>query len=338
MSLRITAILASVSGLALSVSAALAQEVNVYSHRQPELVQPLFDAFTAQTGIAVNVAFVNKGMAERLKAEGARSPADLVMTVDIARLAQVVAAGVTQPVLSETLTANIPAAFCDADNQWFGLTSRARVVFASKDRVPDGAVSTYEDLADPKWKGRICSRAGTHDYNLALLAAVIDHHGVQAARNWAKGLHDNLAKRPEGGDRDQVKSIWAGECDISLGNTYYMGEMMANPDQRKWADSVRIIFPTFAEGGTHVNISGMAMTKSAPHREDALKLMEFLTSEPAQKIYAEINHEFPLRPGVARSELVESWGSFIPDSADLSSLAANRPQALKLMEEINFDG
>ena len=338
MSLRLTAILASVSGLALSVSAALAQEVNVYSHRQPELVQPLFDAFTAQTGIAVNVAFVNKGMAERLKAEGARSPADLVMTVDIARLAQVVAAGVTQPVISETLNTNIPAAFRDADNQWFGLTSRARVVFASKDRVADGAISTYEDLADPKWQGRICSRAGTHDYNLALLAAVIDHHGAQAARAWATGLHDNLAKRPEGGDRDQVKSIWAGECDISLGNTYYMGEMMADPDQRKWADSVRIIFPTFAEGGTHVNISGMAMTKSAPHREDALKLMEFLTSEPAQKIYAEINHEFPLRTGVARSELVESWGSFTPDTANLAALAAHRPQALKLMEEINFDG
>lgn len=338
MSLRVTAILASVSGLALCTGAALAQEVNVYSHRQPELVQPLFDAFTAQTGIAVNVAFVNKGMAERLKAEGARSPADLVMTVDIARLAQVVAAGVTQPVISETLNTNIPAAFRDADNQWFGLTSRARVVFASKDRVADGAVSTYEDLADPKWQGRICSRAGTHDYNLALLAAVIDHHGAQAARAWATGLHDNLAKRPEGGDRDQVKSIWAGECDISLGNTYYMGEMMADPDQRKWADSVRIIFPTFAEGGTHVNISGMAMTKSAPHREDALKLMEFLTSEPAQKIYAEINHEFPLRTGVERSELVESWGSFTPDTANLAALAAHRPQALKLMEEINFDG
>jgi iron(III) transport system substrate-binding protein len=338
MSLRVTAILASVSGLALCTGAALAQEVNVYSHRQPELVQPLFDAFTAQTGIAVNVAFVNKGMAERLKAEGARSPADLVMTVDIARLAQVVAAGVTQPVISETLNTNIPAAFRDADNQWFGLTSRARVVFASKDRVADGAISTYEDLADPKWQGRICSRAGTHDYNLALLAAVIDHHGAQAARAWATGLHDNLAKRPEGGDRDQVKSIWAGECDISLGNTYYMGEMMAAPDQRKWADSVRIIFPTFAEGGTHVNISGMAMTKSAPHREDALKLMEFLTSEPAQKIYAEINHEFPLRTGVARSELVESWGSFTPDTANLAALAAHRPQALKLMEEINFDG
>ena len=338
MSLRVTAILASVSGLALCTGAALAQEVNVYSHRQPELVQPLFDAFTAQTGIAVNVAFVNKGMAERLKAEGARSPADLVMTVDIARLAQVVAAGVTQPVISETLNTNIPAAFRDADNQWFGLTSRARVVFASKDRVADGAISTYEDLADPKWQGRICSRAGTHDYNLALLAAVIDHHGAQAARAWATGLHDNLAKRPEGGDRDQVKSIWAGECDISLGNTYYMGEMMAAPDQRKWADSVRIIFPTFAEGGTHVNISGMAMTKSAPHREDALKLMEFLTSEPAQKIYAEINHEFPLRTGVERSELVESWGSFTPDTANLAALAAHRPQALKLMEEINFDG
>ena len=338
MSLRVTAILASVSGLALCTGAALAQEVNVYSHRQPELVQPLFDAFTAQTGIAVNVAFVNKGMAERLKAEGARSPADLVMTVDIARLAQVVAAGVTQPVISETLNTNIPAAFRDADNQWFGLTSRARVVFASKDRVADGAVSTYEDLADPKWQGRICSRAGTHDYNLALLAAVIDHHGAQAARAWATGLHDNLAKRQEGGDRDQVKSIWAGECDISLGNTYYMGEMMAAPDQRKWADSVRIIFPTFAEGGTHVNISGMAMTKSAPHREDALKLMEFLTSEPAQKIYAEINHEFPLRTGVERSELVESWGSFTPDTANLAALAAHRPQALKLMEEINFDG
>jgi len=317
---------------------ALAEEVNVYSLRQPELVQPLFDRFTEETGIAVNVAFVEKGMVERLVSEGDRSPADLVMTVDIARLAQVVDAGVTQPVESETLKANIPAEFRDPGNQWFGLTTRARIVYASNERVKDGEVTTYEDLADPKWKGRLCTRSGTHDYNLGLTAAMIGHHGADQTRTWLEGLKANLAKKPQGGDRDQVKSIWAGECDIALGNSYYMGAMLADPEQKAWAESVRIVFPTFEGAGTHMNVSGMAMTKSAPNHEAALKLMEFLSSDEAQKIYAEANNEFPVKPGVERSDLVKSWGEFTPDAASLMDVAKARPEALKLMEEVNFDG
>ncbi|MCV2864663.1 Fe(3+) ABC transporter substrate-binding protein [Defluviimonas sp. WL0075] len=323
--------------LAIALPAA-AQEVNVYSHRQPELVQPLFDAFTQETGIEVNVAYVDKGMVERLVSEGSRSPADLVMTVDIARLAQIVDAGVTQPVESEVLAANIPAEFRDPGNQWFGLTSRARIVYASKERVADGEVTTYEDLADPKWQGRICTRPGTHDYNLGLMAGVIAHDGEEAAKEWATALRANLARKPEGNDRGQVKSIWAGECDISLGNTYYMGEMLADPEQKEWADSVRIVYPVFKDGGTHVNVSGVAMTKAAPHHDDALKLMEYLSSDAAQKIYAEINHEFPVKPGVPSSDLVESWGPFTPDSVNLMDLARLRPDALRIMEEVNFDG
>ena len=326
--------------LALCTTAlpALAEEVNIYSHRQPELIQPLIDAFTAETGITVNVAFIDKGMVERLQAEGDRSPADLVLTVDIARLTQVVEAGVTQPVQSEVLEANIPAAFRDAADHWFGLTTRARIVYASKERVADGDVTTYEDLADPKWKGRICTRSGTNDYNIALMSAVIAHKGPEAAKAWAEGLKANLARKPEGGDRDQVKAIWAGECDISLGNTYYMGQMVNDPEQKAWADSVRIVFPTFEGGGTHMNVSGVALTKAAPNKEAALKLMEWLTSDEAQKIYAETNHEFPVNPGVATSDLVAGWGSFTPDALPLTEVAANRATALRIMEEINFDG
>jgi iron(III) transport system substrate-binding protein len=286
----------------------------------------------------VNIAFVDKGMVERLVAEGDRSPADLVLTVDIARLTEVVNAGVTQPVESAVLTANIPAEFRDPGNQWFGLTSRARIVYASKDRIKPGEVTTYEDLADPKWKGRICTRSGTHDYNLALLSAIIDHDGADAAKAWAEGVKANLARKPAGGDRDQVKAIWAGECDIALGNTYYMGEMLDDPEQKEWAESVNIVFPTFTSGGTHMNISGVAMTKAAPNREAALKLMEFLASDEAQKIYAETNHEFPIKPGVPVSALVASWGPFTPDTLPLTEIAAQRPAALKIMEEINFDG
>ncbi|TKA96838.1 Fe(3+) ABC transporter substrate-binding protein [Cereibacter changlensis] len=330
----------SLLALALGSTAlpALAEEVNIYSHRQPELIQPLIDAFTAETGIDVNIAFVDKGMVERLQAEGDRSPADLVLTVDIARLMQVVDAGVTQPVQSEVLEANIPAEFRDPDDRWFGLTTRARIVYASKERVADGEVTTYEDLASDKWKGRICTRSGTNDYNVALLGAVIAHDGLEKAKTWVEGLKANLAKKPDGGDRDQVKSIWAGECDISLGNTYYMGQMVNDSEQKEWADSVRIVFPTFEDGGTHMNVSGVAMTKSAPNKDAALKLMEFLSSDEAQHIYAETNHEFPVKPGVERSELVASWGEFTPDTLNLMEVAAQRADALKLMEEVDFDG
>lgn len=320
-----------------SAAPALAEEVNIYSHRQPELIQPLLDAFTAETGITTNVAFVDKGMAERLTAEGDRSPADLVLTVDIARLTEVVDAGVTQPVTSAVLEANIPAEFRDPAGQWFGLTARARIIYASKDRVQTGEVTTYEDLADPKWQGRICTRSGTHDYNVALTAAIMAHHDEAFTTSWLEGVKANLARKPDGGDRDQVKAIWAGECDIAVGNTYYMGQMLADPEQAEWAGSVNVVFPTFADGGTHTNLSGVAMTKAAPNKVAALTLMEWLSGDAAQKIYAETNFEFPVKAGVARSELVQSWGTFTPDTKPLTDIAALRPAALRLIETVDFD-
>jgi iron(III) transport system substrate-binding protein len=334
MSMRVSLLALALTSTALPV---LADEVNIYSHRQPELIQPLLDAFTAETGVTTNVAFVDKGMVERLVAEGDRSPADLVLTVDVARLIEVVGAGVTQPVTSTVLDGNIPAEFRDPNNQWFGLTSRARIVYASKDRVKAGAVTTYEDLADPKWKGKICMRSGTHDYNVALTAAVLAHHDAAYTKTWLEGVKANLARKPNGGDRDQVKAIWAGECDIAIGNTYYMGEMLSDPEQSEWANAVNVTFPVFEGAGTHMNISGVAMTKAAPNHDAALKLMEWLSSDAAQKIYAETNYEFPVKPGVERSALVKSWGEFTPDGLSLAEVAAKRPDALKLIEEVDFD-
>ncbi|NND42478.1 MAG: Fe(3+) ABC transporter substrate-binding protein [Silicimonas sp.] len=330
-----------VSTIAAAATAlpAYADEVNIYSYRQPELIQPLLDAFTSETGIETNVAFVEKGLVERLKAEGRRSPADIILTVDISRLTEAKDAGVTQAVESEVLNAAIPAALRDDDNQWFGLTTRARIVYASKDRVAPGEVTTYEDLADPKWKGRICTRSGTHVYTLGLVGAMIEHNGVDATEDWLEGVKANLAKQPEGNDRAQVKSIWAGECDISLGNTYYMGAMLDDPEQQDWANAVRIEFPTFADGaGTHVNVSGVAMTAASPNQEEALKFMEFLTSPEAQSIYAGVVSEYPARADVAPSERVASWGDFEADTTSLTAIANERPEALKMVERVDFDG
>lgn len=331
-------IMAAVLALANSVPV-LAQDsvVNVYSYRQPELVLPLFNAFTDSTGIEVNVTFLNKGMVERLQAEGDRSPADLVMTVDISRLQSLVDAGVTQPVQSSYLESAIGPEFRDANGDWFALTLRARVVYASKERVSDGEITTYEDLANPKWNGKICMRSGTHPYNLALLSAVIAHHGEEAARTWLEAVRSNLARKPQGNDRAQVKAVWAGECDISLGNTYYMGKMLDDEEQTEWANSVRILFPVFENGGTHVNVSGMAMTKAAPNKANALRLMEFLASPEAQEIYAESNYEYPVDPSVSVSSLVASWGTPNRDSISLSEISALRPDSLRLVQEIDFD-
>lgn len=324
---------------ALAIAApALAQEVNVYSYRQPELLAPLTDAFTEATGIKVNVAFLEKGMVERLKAEGRRSPADLIFTVDISRLAAAVEAGVTQPVDSETLRANVPDAYHDPDGHWWGLTTRARIVYASKDRVAPGEVTTYEDLADPKWQGRICTRSGTHSYTIGLVSAMLHHHGAEKTTAWLEGVKANLARKPQGNDRAQVKAIWAGECDISLGNTYYMGQMLEDPEQLDWANSVNVLFPTFENAGTHVNISGVAMTASAPNRDNALKMMEFLTSPQAQEIYARANYEYPIAPGSSPSETVQGWGSFAADETNLMTIAGYRAEALRLVETVDFDG
>ncbi|TCP42294.1 Fe(3+) ABC transporter substrate-binding protein [Rhodovulum marinum] len=331
-----TALVATAATLTLAPAAQA--DVNIYSYRQPELIQPVLDAFTEATDIQTNVAFLDKGMVERLKAEGARSPADIILTTDISRLAEAVAAGVTQPVESDVLATAIPDYLRDSGNHWFGVTTRARIVYASKDRVDPGEVTTYEDLADPKWQGRICTRSGTHSYTLALVAAMIHHHGEEATRDWLKGLKANLARKPQGNDRAQVKAIWSGECDISLGNTYYMGQMLEDEEQKAWAESVNVLFPVFEGAGTHVNISGVAMTKSAPNQDDALKFMEFLASEQAQEVYASVVYEYPVAPGTEPSELVASWGSFTADDVNLMELASLRGAALRLVEEVDFDG
>ena len=319
-------------------STAVAQEVNVYSYREPALIQPLMDAFTAQTGVAVNVAFLNKGLIERLRAESRLSPADLVFTVDISRLHGVKDAGLTQPVQNDALTNNIPAEFRDPENHWFGLTTRARIIYASKDRVAPNEVTTYEDLADSKWKDRICTRSGTHSYMLALTAAYLHHHDEAETLDWLKAVKSNLARKPQGNDRAQVKAIWAGECDIALGNTYYMGQMLADPEQQDWANSVSVEFPIFEDAGTHVNVSGMALTKSAPNRGDAIRLMAFLASPKAQEIYAADNFEYPIAPGTEADPLVQSWGGFAADTVNLTTIAKLRSEALRLTELADFDG
>lgn len=324
--------------LILGAAPVFGSEINIYSYRQPFLIQPLTDAFTEQTGIKVNVAYLRKGMIERMKAEGKRSPADVVLTVDISRLAAVVEANLTQPVLNKTLEKNIPTIYRDPDNHWFGLTTRARIIYASKDKVSDGEVTTYENLADPKWKGRICTRSGTNAYTVALTSAIIHHHGAEKAEEWLRSVKNNLARKPQGNDRAQVKAIWAGECDISIGNTYYMGKMLKDPEQKAWADSVRIVFPVFENGGTHVNISGIALAKYSPNKENAVKLMEFLSSPEAQKIYAFANFEYPIAPNAEPAELVKNWGTFTPDDVNLMDLAKLRSTALKLTEIVDFDG
>lgn len=313
-------------------------DVNIYTTRQPELIEPVMEAFTAETGIHVNLAYVDGSIAEKLRAEGTRSPADLVMTVDIANLAQVIDTGIVAELHNDVLEAAIPAELRDPDGRWFALTTRARVIYASIDRVADGEITTYEDLTDPKWAGRICSRSGMHNYNLALLSAVIAHHGEEAATAWAAGLKENLARRPQGNDRAQVKAIWAGECDISIGNTYYMGKMLEDDEQIAWAQSVRLVFPSFEEGGSHVNISGVSLLDGAPNRDEAVQLLEFLVSPEAQAIYAEENFEYPVIEGAALSEVVASWGEITPDTVSLADVAAHRAAAVRIMEEVDFDG
>ena len=330
---------ASLGMMALS-PAASAAEVNLYSGRQPFLMKPLLEAFTKETGIKVNMVYLKKGMLERLKAEGANSPADLILTTDVGNLHNHVKAGLLQATRSSLLEANVPAQYRHPDGLWYGLTTRARIIFAHMERVKPGEVTTYEDLADPKMKGRICTRAGKHVYNVSLLASIIAAHGEAAAEAWARGVKANLARKPQGNDRSQVKAVYMGECDVAVGNTYYMGKMATNekkPEQKKWAASVNIIFPNQNGRGVHVNISGAGVTKSAKNKDNAIRLIEFLSGDAAQKIYAEGNFEYPVKAGVARHPLVASWGSFKADSVPLSSVAEHRTKATRIMDRVRFD-
>lgn len=313
--------------------------VNIYSYRQTGLLQPLLDDFTAKTGIQTRVLFASKGLDQRIASEGANSPADILMTVDIGRLSAAADLGITQAVNDPAINDNIPSQFRDTDGQWFGLTSRARVVYASRERVAQDVI-TYEELADPKWKGRICTRSGQHSYTLGLIASMIAHHGEADAEKWLAGVKNNLARKPTGNDRAQVKAIYSGECDLALGNTYYMGLMQTNekePEQKQWAASVKLLFPNAEERGTHVNLSGMVMAKHAPNPDAARKFMAYLASERAQQIYAKSNFEYPLKPGVDSDEVVSSWGKLTPDSLPLSDIAKLRKAASEMVDRVGFD-
>jgi iron(III) transport system substrate-binding protein len=317
-------------------AAAAAEKVNIYSYRQPQLIDPLLKAFTTKTGIETNVVFAAAGLNERIAAEGANSPADLLFTVDAGRLSEAKDAGLTQPVKLPELDV-IPAAFRDADGHWFGLTMRGRVAYASKERVKQDTI-TYDELADPKWKGKICSRSGQHVYNTSLLATVIAHKGEAAAEAWIKGVKENLARKPAGGDREQVRDVQAGLCDIAIGNTYYMAAMLKDPAQKVWADSVKMLFPDATTArGTHVNISGMALAKNAPNKDNAIKLMEFLSQGEAQKIYAEQVFEYPVLPGIEPSDVVKSFGEIKADTLPLAEIAANRKKASELVDKLGYN-
>lgn len=316
-----------------------AGEVNIYSARQPELIAPLLEAFTKETGINTRVLNLNNGLVERLRAEGRNSPADVVLTVDIGRLVALKDAGVTQPVASATIAANIPPQFRDSENNWFGLTMRARVLYASRDRVEQDTIS-YAELAEPQWEGRICTRSGQHPYNIALFASVIANEGEEAAETWLRALKANLARPPTGNDRAQAQGIYSGECDLALGYTYYVGLMRSNeenPEQKDWEAAMKVLFPNSEGRGTHVNISGMAMAANAPNPENALALMEFLSSAEAQEIYAEVVYEYPLAPGARPSALVASMGELKPDSLSLEAIAALRSAASRLVDKVGFN-
>jgi iron(III) transport system substrate-binding protein len=323
----------------LPVAPALAAEqVNLYTTREPGLIQPLLAAFTKNTGIKVNTVFVKDGLAERVAAEGKRSPADVMMTVDFGNLIDLVDKDLVQAVDSAALKSAIPEALRDADGRWFALSMRARLVYAAKDLKLDGL--RYEDLADAKWKGKVCMRSGLHPYSTALIAAYIAHHGEAAAETWLKAVKANLARKAGGGDREVARDILGQLCEIGIGNSYYVGRMRSGsggPEQKKWGDAIQVVLPRFADGGTHVNVSGAAVARNAPNRAHAIKLMEYLVSEEAQKIYATVDYEYPIRPGVAPDPITASYGALQPDALPLTEIAKHRKTASLLAERIGFD-
>ena len=329
--------LAVLIGLTVAAPALADETVNIYSFRQPFLIQPILDDFTKQTGIETNVVFAKKGLIERVKREGKHSRADLVLTSNFSDLVQLDELNLTQTIKSETVDQNVPAKFRDNEGQWIALTKRVRNVYSSKERMGTQAHLSYEELALPKYKGKLCTRSGKHPYNLGLVASMIAHHGEAETKQWLEGVKANLARKPQGNDRAQVKAVKEGLCDLALGNSYYFGKMIQDPAQKSWADAVNINFPNQDDRGSHINVSGVVMTKYAKNPENALKLIEFMTDNKAQSMYASVNMEYPVKPGVELSSLVASWGSFKEDSLPLNEISKYRPLALKLIDEVKFD-
>jgi iron(III) transport system substrate-binding protein len=326
---------------AMAATAAEAQdEVNIYTTREPGLIQPLLDKFTDETGIETNAVFVESGIAERLEAEGANSPADVVMVVDYGMLIDMVERGLTQPVESEVLNEAVPENLRGPEGHWYTLSMRARVIYASKERVEEDSL-TYEDLADPKWEGRVCIRSGQHPYNNALFSAMIAKDGEEGTEAFLTGVRNNLARTAGGGDRDVARDILADICDVGVGNSYYVGLMRSGkggPEQEEWGDAIKVILPTFADGaGTHVNVSGAVVAKNAPNGENAVKLLEFLVSPEAQAIYAQGNYEYPVLPGAELDPIIAELGELTVDSLPLREIYDHRRTASELVDKVGFD-
>jgi iron(III) transport system substrate-binding protein len=314
------------------------QALNLYTTREPGLIQPLLDAFTKATGIKVNSIFLKDGLAERVASEGTRSPADVLMTVDIAVLVDLVNKGLSQPVQSKILESVVPSHLRGAAGEWFALSLRARVVYARPDLKL--ASITYEQLADPRWAKKLCSRAGQHPYNNALIAHYIARHGESKAEEWLRGVKAALARPAAGGDRDGARDIVGGICDLAVGNSYYVGLMRSGTggaDQKKWGDSISVLLPTFEGGGTHVNISGAAVARHAPNRAGAQQLLEYLVSDEAQRIYAEANYEYPVNPRAAVHPIIKALGPLKVDTTPITEIARHRTAASRLADKVGFD-
>jgi iron(III) transport system substrate-binding protein len=321
----------------LASSLVQAEQVNIYSFRQPFLIDPILVEFTKKTGIETKIIFAKKGLIQRLEREGDLSPADLVLTSDFSKLLQLKDQGLTQKFeLSDSLS-HMPEQYRDSENHWLALTKRVRNIYSSKERTGNLNSIRYEDLAEPKFKGRICSRSGKHPYNLALVASMIAHHGEADTETWLKGVKTNLARKPQGNDRSQVKAIKEGLCDISLGNSYYLGKMLQDPLQKAWANAVNLNFPNQEDRGSHINVSGAVIAKYAPHKKSAQALLEFLSAQQAQSLYAELNMEYPVSPDARPSAVSKSWGEFKEDALPLEKIAQYRKQALKLVDKVRFD-
>ena len=324
--------------IAVSSVPASAQELNLYTTREPGLIKPLMDAFTKSTGIKVNSVFVKDGLAERVAAEGDKSPADMLMTVDLGNLIDLTEKGLTQPVKSAVLEKAVPSNLRGPNGDWFTLSLRARVLYADKDL--DLTTFTYEALADPRWKGKVCIRSGQHPYNNAMIAAYIAKHGEAKAETWLRGMKANLGRAATGGDRDVARDIMGGICDIGIANSYYVGLMRSGaggPEQVKWGSAIKVILPTFEGGGTQVNISGASIAKHAPNRAAAVRFLEYLVSDEAQKIYAEADYEYPVKAGAAIHPLIAALGPLKVDSLQIAEIARYRAAASKLVDKVGFD-
>jgi iron(III) transport system substrate-binding protein len=318
---------------------AASEELNLYSARKEDLIKPLLDRFTSETGIVVNlVTGKADALLKRLESEGINSPADMLLTTDAGRLHRAKKAGVTQPMVSSALQNAIPASYRDPDGHWFGLSLRARPILYVRAKVDPDALSTYEALGDPKWEGRICIRSSDNIYNQSLVASLIAADGLEATEAWAQRLVENLARPPRGGDRDQIKAAAAGQCDIAIANTYYLAGMLTSSDQaqRAAAREMGVFWPNQDGRGTHVNVSGAAVTKSAKNKDAALRLLEYLASDSAQQWYAETNGEYPVRPGIPVSATLAAWGEFKADTLTLDKLGELNAEAVRLMDRAGW--